>query len=680
MATHQPKHSPNQQTRPLRQRPTARREAQVIAPPAPTVKTAEIQLALAEPRRLSPQAILTLQRAVGNRAVTQLLQRNGTDQPSQTQQPTQTQHRPRYRHKPVFIPQQQPTTTPVQKPQLTQPATQNFAKIYADKLQKFSHLQADMSGRLADLEQLAQGYTLEDYSAQVLGRRELLEVLAEINTNLGKEGVDSTYRVSIREMIADMLLFSSLIISRVTEKKLSPSLTTWFLDKKQFFDRAAVEVISPEMLLKALKQIALKTAAKEDASAGIVFSGQESLAQRMLKLSLLNVKEQARKELQQDPLFQSILASPEVLKVMLASSGGLEQDFLNTCAAAAVNQDVLKRVGSIAGLLQIGRATATHIEIMIKSMQKSNVLKKQLAQQAKKSTSMESYYLNRVNTARSAFDIIEQKAKTLVLSKQVDLAGLQALTHDWNRQMQRLAAVIAVVDPQKLPTLTEKKPEDWVGSVAGLLHGRTGRRLLPVDAAALAKVIGQTVDLASPKGEVPINTLLNAEKNEQVAMGKLWEAVFQAGGTPFSMTFKVPVLGKQQGHSVYLKAILRGNEKLFALQDPMIRRYDFKSFNEMNAYIKMYQAGVPDAFATSYYKTHAVGLVQADKADFYPNYNDLLFTGKLTGTPETLSKGTVIVEQQQLPIKNVQGLLLVTVRDKGEMKSGVIKATTVRIF
>ena len=678
MATHQPKHSLNQQTRPLRQRPTARREAQVIAPPAPAVKTAEIQLALAEPRRLSPQAVLTLQRAVGNRAVTQLLQRNGTDQPSLPQQSSLLPRR--RRHKPVFIPHQpqQPTTTPVQKPQLTQPATQNFAKVYADKLQKFPHLQADMSGRLADLEQLAQGYTLEDYSTQVLGRSELLFILEEINTNLGKEGVDSTYRASIRERIADMLLFSSLIISQVTAKKLSPSLTTWFLGKKQFFDRAAVEVISPEMLLKALKQIALKTAAKEDASAGIAFSGQESLAQRMLKLSLLNVKEQARKELQQDPLFQSILSSPEVLKVMLASSGGLEQDFLNTCAAVAVNQDVLKRVGSIAGLLQIGRATATHIETMIKSMQKSNALKKQLAQQAKKSTSMESYYLNRVNTARSAFDIIEQKAKALVLAKQVDLAGLQALTHDWNRQMQRLAAVIAVVDPQKLPTLTEKKPEDWVGSVAGLLQGRTGRRLLPVDAAALAKVIGQTVELASPKGEVPINTLLTAEKNEQIAMGKLWEAVFQAGGTPFSMTFKV--LGKSQGHAVYLKAILRGNEKLFALQDPMIRRYDFKNFKEMNAYIKEHQASVPDAFAATFYRTHAVGIIQVDQADFYTNYNDFLFTGKLTGNPETLFKGTLIVEQQQLPIKNTQGMVLVTVRQKGEMKSGVVKAAAVRML
>lgn len=566
-----------------------RNQAQLLGNHATTyfadpLNTGTIQRSLVAPSSLTSIDVLQLQRTIGNQAVARLLVR---------QQPLSPQNKPPViqRKAPVNEPvawrtqpivQRKKDKDPRQRQEDNFSQIQNFAERYMQVVGPLANLKIELTARLQQYATTVGAYGLEDYSEQVFTDTNA-RLLSNINDGL-EEG-ENDKRQQTGEYVADLLLFASLI--PVHERKRKRGLL------KARYDRMSIEAISPNKLSDTLAQIASQMAAGGDieetqALKGTGLDKGDTVAQRMLKMSLINMKETARQQMNDNPLFQIILTGSNIMEVMMASSGSIDQRFLNTCAAAAVTQQIQSQVSSIIGLLEVGRAMTKSIERQVdKEPNEHNKLGEKVKKRGfgKKHT-VKSLALKRVNDARTAFDKIQSDAQKILTKSPVQVEKLQKLTQRWSRVMQKLAGVAEVDKGEAhVPVLSKNRVKGhWnAGAVATFLLGapfdRAKKRKQGTDDHYFIQDVKESLDLqhgfkkANPKLNVWLNK--NGDEGRVPRMTELWDNVFAAGG----------VLLAVPGHALYLKAMKRGKTKMFAIGDPVVDKYDYYTIEEMEQYV-----------------------------------------------------------------------------------------------
>jgi hypothetical protein len=203
---------------------------------------------------------------------------------------------------------------------------------------------------VSDLTDLAIGGYAVEYLPEVLGNPDILRLLGSIGRTVPVRG-----GAKLTRLVNDLLVAASLV-------------PVWRTPAHQAASpgQAAREglrpagLISPHRLAYLLRGISEGLAGGRDPLAAPVLAGASyqadaPLAVRLARLALLNLSESARQRLAADPLFGRLLNSRLLGDALSAASGAEEQFFSDTGPVAAVDQVLLSRMPTIAGLLMVGR-------------------------------------------------------------------------------------------------------------------------------------------------------------------------------------------------------------------------------------------------------------------------------------------------------------------------------------
>lgn len=453
------------------------------------------------------------------------------------------------------------------------PAVQNFASRYENAMKEKPHLKARMAARLQDFERLAasQDATVVDYSDKVFAR--LDDDLKGLHDVV--ETADPADRAKLADILGDLLLTGSLVPTRRGRG-----------DAQQF----SIEVMNHDRLRDMLRDVEFglrgtnRNRLREQLD-DIKLRDGDTLEQRMLELSLLNLKPEAAEALRNDALFQKIRDSPYAGTWMLAASGADEQRFLNTCAASAVNQGILADVSSIAGLLHAGRSVTRNLEADL-ARYRNNPEKDPNPQVVE-------LLQRRIDQAKASFDDIESRAHQMLDSgAPPDFDAVHALTRDWGRVMQKLAGVSDATTATRTPHLTKKDIDDhWhLSALLAILQlkmfHRPLNRVEGIDVGKYRDNVETTIKtgLRITGREVDGNLAKWIEQGNSI--DTYWTELLHAGGTHFSVT----------GHSLYMKAVRDGDEEVFLVGDPMVSYMQRMTKPEMVAYARRKHVTVPEVF------------------------------------------------------------------------------------
>ncbi len=514
--------------------------------------------------------VLRLQRTVGNRATMRLLSGPAGAQLRTTGLRRATVQRRRARARAGLIQREEGVGEDTARR-----AASNFAHAYYDVLSELDELRTDVTGRTLEFETIFGDETIEDYTIAIVENTSIVALLKRINSDIEKHGRADP---AIPERVADLLLAASLIPSRKTEQKRRIGSSR--------FTRQAFGGLSPARVISTLIQIDQQVVAggkakKTEALQGLKFGDDESVAQRLMKMSLINALPTARGAMQGDKLYQAIFDSPDIVAIVMGSSGGaIEQQFLNTCTTSAINQAVEGQVMGIAGLLQVGRSLVDHILDQVADDANAELLERKAKGLIRRQT-VKQLALQRTMKARLSFAEIESQATAIVQKDPVDVDALRGLTRVWSREMQKLSALADLsVKIRKLPVLTKKSVNEQWGLSAFLAAGkgfdRPLRRAQGIDAGAMLGALEETLNLTFGKTMFNLNKQLKEnEVQARAYMPRLWQNVFDMGGSPFGV----------KGHSLFMKAIVQGQKKVFAVGDPKIDRYEFKDMDEMARFV-----------------------------------------------------------------------------------------------
>lgn len=464
----------------------------------------------------------------------------------------------------------------------------HFLTRYNVVVGKHDRLHKDIGYKLSEFATTTQDFELTDYSDQVLGNEKVQTLLQQIQEHLDTKDSDGEL---FSELISDMLLFASLVpTSRQDHGKMLG---------RQSLSYLTAQVLTLQRVIEILVQLAQQAAMGQEANAvqslkGIDFDDKDSVAQRMLKMSLANMTKTARQHLQGTELFKKMLESPEIINIILGSGGVFEQDFLNTCAAAAVNKEVQVNASNIASLLMVGRGVTDYIEATVNegaSQEKPGKgLKKTHKRGLFKKTSVGQHALNRINEARQEFDEIEAQATIIVSKQPVDVAALHSLMARWNRIMQKLAAVTDLEKGNKsVRVLSKKRVKDqWMTSaVIAVLMGtfldRPRRRTKGVNTTTYRLALSENLNISTAAGadaKEKYNDPKGGSGNLK-DMSTAWSKIFQMGGTELS----VP------GHSLYLQAIVQDGKPMFLVSDPKISKSHLYTLEELETFARKTRKG-----------------------------------------------------------------------------------------
>jgi hypothetical protein len=436
----------------------------------------------------------------------------------------------------------------------------------------------------------------EDYATAVFGMGSIQLALMQLEHALAGGGgpppvIAANDLARGRDLVADALLACTLTPSKEHNRKFLGNFSS-------YFSRYAIEVLSPASTARAITAVRHKLADPIDkdvhnsahfADTGLADADTHSA--RMLKLSLLNTTAVVRQALGLDQLWADIMASGHIAQLMIASSGAEEQYFLSTCPLASRNADMSSHAATIAVLLAAGRNLAQGLLADVDHPGNLAAAQHNLTWYEQAGDLVH----RRVAEATAEFTAIDNAARAQIASGALDEGRLKEMKQRWSRTMQKLGAVLNWKDPDELPQLSKKVVKDhWHGSTvpamaygltAGLLnpHARTGQRFTAPDAAEYDQQTSQAMNPSSNGGDVVVTARLAAGRTPQ----QFWDRTLEAGGTPISMP----------SHALYMKAILRNSVKVFAVNDPMERAYQYYTFPEWVEFVTHQQITVPASVA-----------------------------------------------------------------------------------
>ncbi|HEV7935321.1 MAG TPA: hypothetical protein VGP70_23785, partial [Actinomadura sp.] len=431
---------------------------------------------------------------------------------------------------------------------------------------------AALNARGQELGQLTGADRLEDYSSEVFSSEQVTSALQAIEGHL--ERLAEPERAVLVSLVHDALLATSFVPVRERHHTMLRDVRhhRWPSETTRRHDRQAVQMLTRDRLVGLLVDLDADLRSGRDpwvdgTLAGLGHSAGDPLLVRLVRLSLHNLTGESGRRLAQDPLFKDLLDSPLLTEAMFGASGHEEQRFMNTCVAASADQHLRTRVPTIAGLLQVGRTLADSVEAQLQVARDALQKIDRLSLSGRPRT-VGGLLGDRVREAREEFDRIHLETMALIGSTRNGADPSQAReplaehVRRWARTMQKLAAVIDPDHP--IPVLTRR----WIrGSfiASGLASSvlavdRPGRRLTGVS-DMYARTLGEQLrDRAlDPTAELGLSLRDDAGREA------FWEQVHEAGG----------VLVAVPGHQVFVQAIRRDEERLFAIADPTHVRHDY---------------------------------------------------------------------------------------------------------
>jgi hypothetical protein len=432
--------------------------------------------------------------------------------------------------------------------------------------------------RLRALETFAAGGQVEDVSALVIPR-----LLTELRAVARELPDDEDAAQAVAERVTDLLVAGCLVVSRGTGRR--------------------AEVVTPERLQTTLQDLAVELQSTTDfdaTSLGKLGTGA-SLAEDMLRLNLLGLSAQARDELADSKLFKALAASEVVGAAMLAASGHEEQHFLSTCGIASVDQAVLSQVGSIAGLVFVGRKVLAGATRRLTADENALRAQRAVLRHAGKKQSLWAMCERAIDTATQAMSDIETRALRVIADGGPKAAArLRALTLRWGKAMQRVMGVISgplLGADTDQSILTEKYiGGQWLASAVlaavwegpGIFwRGEADARSEGPDAGSYRDLLASELGLTTQAPTITLEKSAREWRSPGV-IDKLWRETAWRGGVPLD----VP------GHSLYLRAVRRHGRELFLLGEPKGSAYERKTKSELISWMAGKEIDLPfDPFA-----------------------------------------------------------------------------------
>ncbi len=425
--------------------------------------------------------------------------------------------------------------------------------------------------RLSALERFTKDGRIEDSSAVVVPR--LRDALSRLAAALP---ADDDARQVVAERVTDLLVATCLVVARGTNRR--------------------IEVMTPDTLQRHLLSLAIELRGRKpfgETAIGTIGAGK-TLAEDMLLLNLLNMLPKARAEILSSTLFDAIRASDRIDDVMLASSGHEEQHYLSTCGIASRDQEILTHVGSIAGLICVGRhvlaAAGTKLDRNKAALRKRNSF--QAVGDAPELMEWVSVYdmcAGTIADAGAELSSIEQDALAILQRSRSCTGDLEGLTDRWAKVMQRAVVILApAANPDApLSLLTTKYfGGHWHTSafaaalVEGLgifLRGEADARQEPPDAGQYSMLLTSELYPFQQHAGTTIRRTRDEWKDARV-LTRLWETTVWYGGVPLG----VP------GHALYLKAVRQDGQQLFLLGEPKASAYQRHTGEQLAGWIAYY--------------------------------------------------------------------------------------------
>ncbi len=426
---------------------------------------------------------------------------------------------------------------------------------------------------VGELAELAGEGDVAGYLPEVLGDQEIRRLLAGIGQGLPAHGGAALMVVN------DLLVAASLVPVR------------W---------PRAVELVSANRLVDLLRQISGALASGRDpldVLAGAGYRADEPLGARLARLALLNLTEPARRRLANDRLFNEFLRSALLGEALFAASGAEALFFVNTGVVAAVDQVLLGRVPTIAGLLAVGRELVDWLEGQVALLPACGVL--ELPDRSglgplRQTRTIDDLVRSRIRRARAEFDDIAAKAAAILTDREQVGRRLRELTRQWSEAMHKLGGVAALGgddgSPQ-VPVLTRRPVRDlpWLSRMlAAPLQelDRSGRRAAGV---GLDDYLGPVNRLLTWPVLPPYRPLA-AGLGSDADRARFWELVRGEGG------ILVRTRREADWRLLYLRAVRHGGERAFAFSDSERPNSEVLLLSQITGWTRSEAAQVHDAY------------------------------------------------------------------------------------
>ncbi len=380
----------------------------------------------------------------------------------------------------------------------------------------------------------------------------------------------------VREIIKDIILISSIIPAKI---KTNGKISSYFMP------------LSNLAVMSLLKRVAEADSIEDTPLSRLPIQrfSEFNLAQKIFHLSLLNFWSKGQEKIMNSGYFNLMKSSPRLLDWMLASSGPLEQNYLNSCALTNRLQEFLMKAPDILTVLIINeelieeyRYVDEYEQQIFESVERELILIKKEALEL----------LHREHYGRKVSYAEKEKLKRR-WSKVMQKFGLlkskshptpKAINNHWT-----LSAVLAIpVVLFKQATGLHRRGKPNAPNIR--MRARGG---IPNELGVFKNLLGCFYDIRRDRGEDPpsLNDFGDQSINEQRAIvKKLWTSVNWDDG--YNLTgggSHINVLGRSlhlPRHSLYLRAIENSaGEKVFLLLDPKVDSYRGLTFEKMRTYI-----------------------------------------------------------------------------------------------
>ena len=446
----------------------------------------------------------------------------------------------------------------------------HFLSKYNEFAAQFPHLALDHDTVAARLNELAElNLELTDCSETIFESDYLFDELIKINEQC-KEAKNS----ELQKAAFDLLLGTSLI----------PTKHQAITGKKGACFHQEVQPLSPYDIPAVL----IKTRDNPETlfKPNDPFSYQNaSYSQRIFLLSLLNFDFQTAESIKNDPLALSIYQRDDLMEWMFTSSGSIEQQFVNTCIGASVQQKSFSHASVVAGLTVMGKQIVDRIEKQLtppqtpdqkKALKEIEKIKKEIGQFEVKLTKLlkkETTNPKKLEKLYIEWGSIFQKSSLLMNPHKTSLAVSKPIKNGW------LSSSLIMFFPVLFRFI-----KDHISAWAKLESGPDSMfyigRLRQSDVNKLLDEFKDFDHKEIPEKfqGVDFDKYLKKAKENQIEhfMTELWEELALSGGVILSTSY----------HGMYLKAGQIGEDKIFLLSDPKVDYYQAFTEPEFRKFLK----------------------------------------------------------------------------------------------
>lgn len=461
-----------------------------------------------------------------------------------------------------------------------------FVERYTASMAAYPHLQLgevnvrERIGQLIDAlgEEGIQDYRLEDFSAALFEFGEMPILLNALNQATGAL-VDADAQARVGQMVRDLVLFSSLVPTRDYKRKVVGNFSE--------LSRYTLQVLTPKQVIATLTSMSMQLVAHPvdhihdtPAFEHLHLDNGDNIRQRMVKLALMSTPAGARAAVYNDALFGALLNSPDIAKMLFASTGADEQYFLNTCPMSARNTDMAARTSNLITMVHAG-------ENLIRALRQevANGAPEAIGHHLTVFQTAGGLVEKRCHDAERVFASIRAEIDHMLQPPgHFNYRRVKRLRKKWSRTMQKLGGVVNWTEADEVPHLSKKYIKDhyYASGVVAILGGLSINLFMP-NTRTFKRPIGpdEAQYIGLTRSTVEAHSGGNSQAMSGVAHGLdgLWKQLYKVGGSPFSANSAAGT------HALYIKAIVHDGQPKFAINDPMQRSFAYMDMAQMQAYV-----------------------------------------------------------------------------------------------